>query len=69
MFEDTKGVIRSRKSKKNRQHNDQMFDDTKGVIRSRKFKKNRQHNDQMFEDTRYQKPLIEDEQTMKWSKV
>jgi hypothetical protein len=46
-----------------------MFDDTKGVIRSRKFKKNRQHNDQMFEDTRYQKPLIEDEQAMKWSKV
>jgi len=39
----------------------EKFEDT----RSRKFKKNRQHNDQMFEDTRYQKPLIEDEQTMK----
>ena len=40
-FEDTKGVIRIRKSKKDRQHNGQ---DTKGVIRSRKPKKDRKHN-------------------------
>jgi hypothetical protein len=45
-----KGVIRSRKSKKNRQHNGEKFEDTKGVIRSRKSKKNRQHNGEMFED-------------------
>jgi len=36
-FEDTKGVNRIRKSKKNRQHNDQK-------------KKNRQHNDQKKKD-------------------
>ena len=35
MFEDTKGVIRSRKSRKNRHCNGVMFEDTKGVIRSR----------------------------------
>ena len=35
--EDTKGVIRSRKSK-DRQHNDQKCEDTKCVIRSRKSK-------------------------------
>jgi hypothetical protein len=40
MFEGTKGVIKSRKLKKVRQHND-----TKGVIRSRKLKKVRHHND------------------------
>jgi hypothetical protein len=33
------GVIRSCKSKKDRQHNGQKFEDTKGVIRSRKSKK------------------------------
>ena len=48
--EDTKGVIRSRKSK-DRQHNDQKCEDTKGVIRSRKSK-DRQHNDQKCEDTK-----------------
>ena len=36
-FEDTKGLIRSRKSKKDRQHNDQK-------------KKDRQHNDQKKKD-------------------
>ena len=51
-FEDTKGVIRSRKSKKNRQHIGQKFEDTKGVIRSRKSKKNKQHNGKKFEDTK-----------------
>jgi hypothetical protein len=41
--EDTKGVIRSRISKKNKQHNGQELEDTKGVIRSRISKKDRQH--------------------------
>jgi hypothetical protein len=41
-FEDTKGVMRIRKSK-DRQHNGQ---DTKGAIRIRISKKNRQHNGQ-----------------------
>ena len=36
--------MRIRKSKKNRQHNDQKI--PKGVIRIRKSKKNRQHNGQ-----------------------
>ena len=52
MFEDTKGVIRSCKSKKDRQHNGQKFEDTKGVIRSCKSKKDRQYNGQQFEDTK-----------------
>jgi hypothetical protein len=47
-FKDTKGVIRSSKSK-NRQHNGQNIKDTKGVIKSRKSK-NRQHNGLKFED-------------------
>ena len=37
MFENTKGVIRTSKSKKDRQHNDQK-------------KKDRQHNDQKKKD-------------------
>jgi hypothetical protein len=53
-FEDTKGVIRIRISKKNRQNNGQNkstkgqeeFEDTKGVIRIRISKKNRQNNGQ-----------------------
>jgi hypothetical protein len=36
-LEDTKGVIRIRKSK-NRKHNGQKLEDTKGVIRIRKSK-------------------------------
>ena len=44
--QETKGVIRSRISKKNRQHNGQELEDTKGVIRSRISKKNRQYNGQ-----------------------
>ena len=36
--------MRIRKSKKNRQHNDQKI--PKGVMRIRKSKKNRQHNGQ-----------------------
>jgi hypothetical protein len=50
--ENTKGIIRSRKSKKNRQHNGRKFVDTKGVIGNRKSKENRQHNGQTFEDTK-----------------
>jgi hypothetical protein len=45
-----KKVIRSRKSKKNRQHNGEKLENTKGVIRSRKSKKNRQHNYEKLED-------------------
>ena len=51
-FEDTKGVIRCPKSKKNRQHNGQKkkgqekFEDSKGVIRSRKQMKDRKCNGQ-----------------------
>jgi hypothetical protein len=37
MFEDTKGVIRNRRSK-DRQHNGQMCEDTTGVIRNRRSK-------------------------------
>ena len=44
MFEDTKGIIRSRISKY-RQRNGQTLEDTKGIIRSCKSK-NRKHNDQ-----------------------
>jgi adenylate cyclase class IV len=42
-LEDTKGVIRIRISKTDRQYNSQAFEDTKGVIRIRISKKNRQH--------------------------
>ena len=62
-FEDAKGVIRIRKSKKDRQHNCQKkkdkstnndlqeeFEDTKRVIRIRKSKKDRQHNGQKKKD-------------------
>ena len=48
----TKGVIRSRNSKKDRQCNGQKFEDTKEVIRSRKSKKDRQCNDQTFGDAK-----------------
>jgi hypothetical protein len=44
MVEDTKGVIRSRKSK-DRRYNNQRFADIKAVIRIPKFK-DRQYNDQ-----------------------
>ena len=47
-FEDTKEVIRIRKSK-DRQHNDQKFENTKGVIRIRKSK-NRQHNSKKIKE-------------------
>ena len=51
-FEDTKEVIRVRKSKTNRQRNGQQIEDTtKGVIRIHKSK-NRQHNGQMIDDTK-----------------
>ena len=43
-FDDTKGVIRRRKSKKNKQYNGQKCEDTKGVMRRRKSKKGRQYN-------------------------
>jgi hypothetical protein len=50
-FEDTKGLIRSRKSKKDRQHNDQQKKDRQhnGQKKDRQHngqKKDRQHNDQ-----------------------
>ena len=48
-FEDTKGAIRSRKSKKVRQYNCQKFEDTKSAIRSRNSKKERQYNGQKGE--------------------
>jgi hypothetical protein len=59
-LEDTKGVIRIHKSKKDRQHNGQkdkeVLEDTKGVIRIHKSKKNTQHNGQkdkeVLEDTK-----------------
>ena len=51
-FDDNKGVIWRRKSKKDRQHIGQQFDDTKGVIWIRKSKKDRQHNGQVW---RYQR--------------
>jgi hypothetical protein len=38
------GVIRSRESKTDRQHNRQKCEDTKGVISGRKSKKDKQHN-------------------------
>jgi hypothetical protein len=44
MFEDTKGLIRRHKKKKDREHNGQKFEDNKGVIRRHKTKKNREHN-------------------------
>ena len=50
-FDDTKGVIWSRKSKKDRQHNGQV-QDTKGVIWSRESKSDKQHNAQVW---RYQR--------------
>jgi hypothetical protein len=46
MFEDTKGIIKSRKSKKDRQCKAQKFEDTKGVIRSRKSRRDRQYKAQ-----------------------
>jgi hypothetical protein len=44
-FEDTKGLIRSRKSTKDIQCNGQKLENTKGVIRSRKSKKDIQYFD------------------------
>jgi uncharacterized protein involved in type VI secretion and phage assembly len=51
-LQDTKGVIRSRKSKKDRQYNGLELEDTKGAIRSRKSKKDRQYNCLELEDTK-----------------
>ena len=51
-LEDTKGVIRSCKSKKDRQHNGLELEDTKGVIRSRKSKDS-QHNGQKTDYTMF----------------
>ena len=42
-LQDTKGVIRSRKSQ-DRHYNGLELEDAKGVIRSRKSKKDRQYN-------------------------
>jgi hypoxanthine phosphoribosyltransferase len=59
-FEDTKWVIRSRKSKeKIIQWPQEMFEDTKGVITSRKSKeKIIQWPQKMFEDTYLQTFLV-----------
>jgi hypothetical protein len=48
-FEDTKGVIWNRKSKKDGQYSGQKFEDTKGVFRIRNSK-DRQHNGQKKRD-------------------
>jgi hypothetical protein len=45
-------IIRSRKSKTNRQCNDLELEDNKGVLRSRKSKKDRQYNGLELEDTK-----------------
>jgi hypothetical protein len=50
-LEDTKEVIRSRKSK-DRQYNGLDLEDAKGVIRSRKSKKDRQYNGLEIEDAK-----------------
>jgi hypothetical protein len=42
-FEETKGVISSRKSKKDREHSGLMLEEPKGVISSRKSRKDREH--------------------------
>lgn len=42
-IEDTKGVIRTRKSQKDGTYHDQNIDDAKGVFRNRQSKKDRQH--------------------------
>ena len=60
-FEDTKGVIKSRKSKRDRQHNDQRFEDTKGVIRSHKSQ-DRQYNGQQKKDKRTNNETLQREQ-------
>ena len=49
-FEDTKRVIRIRKSKKNKACNGQKCEDTKRVIRIRKSKKNKACNGQKKKD-------------------
>jgi len=50
-FENTKKVIRNRKSRTDTQYNGQKFEDTKGVIISRKSKDS-QHNGRKFENTK-----------------
>jgi hypothetical protein len=51
-LEDTKGIIRSRKSK-DRQYYDLELEDTKGVIRIRKSTKDRQHYGQKKKDRQH----------------
>jgi hypothetical protein len=46
------GIIRSRKSKKDRQRNGLELEDTKGILRSRKSKRDRQYNVLGLEDTK-----------------
>jgi hypothetical protein len=48
-FEDTKGIIRSRKSKRDRQYNGQKIPINE-IIRSRKSKRVRQYNGQNKKD-------------------
>jgi len=51
MLEDTNEVIRSRKSKRDRQRNYQTFEEIKEVIISRRSKDS-QHNGRKLEDTK-----------------
>jgi hypothetical protein len=51
-FEDSKELNRSRKSNKDRQHNDQKFEDTKELKKSHKSNKDKQHIGQKFEDSK-----------------
>jgi hypothetical protein len=45
-------VLRSRKSKRDRQYNGLELEDTKGIIRRRKSKKDRKYNVLELEDTK-----------------
>ena len=51
-FEDTKRIIKIRKSKKDRQHNDQKTDNTMTKRQTIQWPKDRQHNGQKKKDTR-----------------
>ena len=66
-LEDTKGVIRSSKSK-DRQYNDQKCEETKEVIRSSKSK-DRQYNDQKKKDKRTNNDLQNITQNQKLSNI
>ena len=50
-FEGTKRIIRIRKSKKDRQHNDQKTDNTMTKRQTTQWPKDRQHNGQKTDNT------------------